>query len=187
MTTVTIYRAENLGQPLAIERVTQDVAEIQRLMGDIGITFERWNADKVLAPGATQEDILAAYRSDIDRLMTSGGYQSADVVRMHPDHPEREAFRGKFIEEHIHEDDEVRFFVEGSGAFYIRDGDKDRAFRVVTSPGDLMLVPKMTRHWFDMGPRPHFAAIRLFVTPAGWVAKFTGDDIARRTPLFEAA
>ncbi len=36
-----------------------------------------------------------------------------------------------------------------------------------------------------MGPSPHFTAIRLFTTPAGWVAKFTGDPIANRFPAFE--
>ncbi|RZM07821.1 MAG: hypothetical protein EOP67_72695, partial [Sphingomonas sp.] len=39
-----------------------------------------------------------------------------------------------------------------------------------------------TRHWFDMGPAPRFTAIRLFAEPDGWVARFTGDPIARGSP-----
>jgi 1,2-dihydroxy-3-keto-5-methylthiopentene dioxygenase len=35
-----------------------------------------------------------------------------------------------------------------------------------------------------MGPAPSFVVIRLFIDPAGWVARFTGEDIAGRFPRF---
>ena len=47
---------------------------------------------------------------------------------------------------------------------------------------DLISVPNGTRHWFDMGPEPKFTCIRLFTNPEGWVANFTGEDIASRLP-----
>ena len=47
-----------------------------------------------------------------------------------------------------------------------------------------MSVPAGTRHWFDMGPAPRFTAIRLFTNPDGWVAKFTGTEIAATFPAF---
>ena len=50
---------------------------------------------------------------------------------------------------------------------------------------DLIGVPAGIRHWFDMGPAPRFTAIRLFTTPKGWVAKFTGDTIAARFPAYD--
>jgi 1,2-dihydroxy-3-keto-5-methylthiopentene dioxygenase len=56
---------------------------------------------------------------------------------------------------------------------------------VICEQGDLISVPDGTTHWFDMGPRPHFTAIRLFTNPEGWVANFTGSDIASRFPRFE--
>jgi 1,2-dihydroxy-3-keto-5-methylthiopentene dioxygenase len=56
---------------------------------------------------------------------------------------------------------------------------------VLCERNDLISVPAGTRHWFDMGPRPYFAAIRLFTRPDGWVARFTGDTIATRFPAFE--
>jgi len=46
-------------------------------------------------------------------------------------------------------------------------------------------VPAGTPHWFDMGPEPHFTAIRLFNNPEGWIANFTGDDIADKYPRLE--
>jgi 1,2-dihydroxy-3-keto-5-methylthiopentene dioxygenase len=36
-----------------------------------------------------------------------------------------------------------------------------------------------------MGPNPHLACIRIFTNPEGWVAQFTGSDIAGRFPMLE--
>ena len=91
--------------------------------------------------------------------------------------------RLKFIEEHTHDDDEVRYFTEGSGAFYLHLGDG--VYQVVCEAGDLISVPAHTKHWFDMGPVPHFTAIRLFKSPEGWVGKFTGDPIASQVPRLD--
>lgn len=162
--------------------VARDVDRIADELAKIGVVFERWNASVPLSAGADQAAVLEAYRADVERLTNDHGYQSVDVVRMKPDHPERAAMRAKFLAEHIHEDDEVRFFVEGQGAFYLRTGGK--VYRTVCGAGDLISVPKNTTHWFDAGDRPLFCAIRLFTTPEGWVAKFTGDEIARRFPEF---
>ncbi len=162
--------------------VATDVDRIADELAKIGVVFERWNASVRLSDGADQAAVLEAYRKDVDRLAAAHGYQSVDVVRMKPDHPDRAAMRAKFLAEHIHEDDEVRFFVEGQGAFYLRvDG---KVYRTVCAAGDLISVPKNTTHWFDAGDKPLFCAIRMFTTPDGWVAKFTGDEIATRFPEF---
>jgi len=60
-------------------------------------------------------------------------------------------------------------------------------FAVVCEAADLISVPAGTRHWFDMGPRPSFTALRLFVSPEGWVARFTGAPIAAAFPKYERA
>ena len=77
----------------------------------------------------------------------------------------------------------MRFFVEGAGLFYLRLGAD--ICMVLCQQGDLLSVPAGTRHWFDMGTAPRFCAIRLFGNPDGWVASFTGDDLAARFPTFD--
>ncbi len=155
-------------------------AVIARELGAIGVRFERWQANAPVKPGDSPESVIAAYRADIDRLMRENGYQAVDVVSLNPDHPQKAEFRQKFLNEHTHSEDEVRFFVAGEGLFSLHPGE--RVYEVLCQQGDLIGVPDNTRHWFDMGPNPYFIAIRLFTNPAGWVANFTGDTIAERFP-----
>ena len=98
---------------------TDDLEQIESELGKVGIDIERWAADRDLADDADNDTILAAYKTEIDRLVAERGYQSWDVVSMNPDHPEKEAFRQKFLDEHTHSEDEVRFFVRGHGLFVI--------------------------------------------------------------------
>jgi len=158
-------------------------AEIARELAKVGVRFEQWNASKPIKPGDPPEAVIAAYRDDIERLRRDEGYQAVDVVSLSPDNPQKDEFRRKFLNEHTHSEDEVRFFVAGQGLFTLHIEDK--VFEILCEGGDLIGVPDNTRHWFDMGPNPYFVAIRLFTNPAGWVANFTGDEIAQRFPRLE--
>ncbi len=181
MSQLTIY-PETTTEPLA---VLDEHGDIARELEKIGVLFERWKADRELEATATPDEVIEAYREPIDRLMQKYGFQSVDVVSIHPEHPQKDVMREKFLHEHTHSDFEVRFFVDGEGLFFIRKNGK--VFATLCTRGDLISVPANTTHWFDMGPRPSFKAIRLFTTPEGWVANFTGDKIADRFPRLENA
>ena len=165
--------------------VIDEHAAITAELGRVGVRFEQWEASQPIAPGASQDEVIATYRKDIDRLMSEEGYQAVDVISLAPDHPDRAALRKKFLSEHTHSEDEVRFFVAGSGQFTLHLGGK--VYDVLCEQGDLIGVPDGTRHWFDMSEAPYFVAIRLFTNKEGWVANFTGDDIAERFPRMSPA
>lgn len=179
MTTLALYR-EN-GELL---EATQDFEAIANKLHAAGVLFERWRADRRLSDDAGQEEVIAAYRGSVDRLMKQYHFKSADVISMKPDHPAREALREKFLDEHTHSDFEVRFFVGGRGLFFIHV--EDRVYAVLCKQGDLISVPARTPHWFDMGTAPQLKCIRLFTTPEGWVAAYTGSAIARQFPTLDA-
>jgi 1,2-dihydroxy-3-keto-5-methylthiopentene dioxygenase len=179
MSELRIYQEDNPA-PLQIHR---DHEAIAQTLGEAGVLFEIWTANQPLSDTATQEEILAAYGDSVDRLMTQYGFQSADVISLTPDHPDKDTLRAKFLDEHSHSDYEVRFFVDGQGLFTIHQENK--IYAVLCEKGDLISVPANTPHWFDMGPNPYFKCIRLFTNPEGWVANFTGDTIAQRFPRLE--
>ncbi|MEZ0469944.1 1,2-dihydroxy-3-keto-5-methylthiopentene dioxygenase [Luteimonas salinilitoris] len=171
--------------PQAPELVTRDGDEIARELRKIGVAFERWQATQPIATDASQDEVITAYRADIDRLVAERGFTSVDVISIAPDNPKKEELRGKFLDEHFHKEDEVRFFVAGSGLFTLHvDG---KVYEIECVKDDLIAVPDGTTHWFDMGPEPNFVAIRFFQQPDGWIGHFTGSDIARRFPRYERA
>lgn len=179
MSRLRIFANDAPDEPLL---VTHDGEEIARELERIGVTFERWQAKAPIQAGASQEEVLAAYREDVDRLVAERGFTTVDVISVAPDNPQREEMRRKFLDEHYHQEDEVRFFVAGSGLFTMHvDG---KVYEVECVKDDLIAVPDGTTHWFDMGPEPDFVAIRFFQQPDGWVGHFTGSDIAQRFPRY---
>jgi 1,2-dihydroxy-3-keto-5-methylthiopentene dioxygenase len=180
MSRLRIFKEDTADAPLLS---TDDRAAMAVELAKIGVKFEQWDASKPIAPGDPHDVILDAYRTDIDRLIEANGFRTVDVVSIAPDHPDKDAMRAKFLDEHFHKEDEVRFFVAGSGLFTLHvDG---KVYETLCESGDLIAVPDSMTHWFDMGPEPSFVAIRFFTEPDGWVGHFTGTDIAGRFPRYE--
>jgi len=178
MSTLTVF-ADN--QPGTVLFHSQDSAGIAAELGKAGIRFEQWQATAPVKVGDSQDAVLAAYQADVDRLVAEAGYQTVDVISLDAtNNAEVQAkvpeLRAKFLSEHRHTEDEVRFFVDGQGLFSLHVNNK--VYEVLCQKGDLISVPANTPHWFDMGPKPKFVAIRFFNNTEGWVAHFTGNPIA---------
>jgi len=180
MSRLTVYADDNPAAPLLD---TGEPAKITEALARIDVRFERWPTPADLGAAASDQDVLDAYAAEIAALKAAGGYQAVDVARVKPDQPGLEPLRAKFLSEHRHDEDEVRFFVEGAGLFYLREAGK--VHLALCEAGDMISVPAGIRHWFDMGPAPRFTAIRLFTSPEGWVARYTGDPIAEAFPRLE--
>ncbi|WP_010606858.1 1,2-dihydroxy-3-keto-5-methylthiopentene dioxygenase [Pseudoalteromonas maricaloris] len=180
MSQLTIYQVQNPSQALQQE---QDANIIASLLAEQGVRFEQWQANTDITAEMSQDDIINAYLSDIERLKAQGGYQTVDVISLAKGNPSASELRQKFLFEHTHSEDEVRFFVKGQGLFCLHLNDK--VYQVLCQQGDLISVPENTPHWFDMGIDPEFTAIRLFNNKEGWVAKSTDSDIAKQFPLLD--
>jgi len=170
-------------RPASPRLSSSDPAQIAATLMPLGIGYERWQVKSPLVANADPAAILAAYRAEIDQVQAGGSYPTVDVIRLTPEHPDRRALRLKFLAEHSHSEDEVRFFVEGQGLFCLHIGDE--VLQLLCEAGDWISVPAGTKHWFDMGPEPHFCALRFFDNPEGWVAQFSGDPIAERYPRLD--
>lgn len=180
MSRLSVYHEST---PQLPNKVLTHAEDIAATLAEVGVRFERWQASAPIAPGASQEEVIAAYRHEIDKLMSEQGYVTVDVISLDRSHPQKAELRAKFLDEHTHGEDEVRFFVAGRGLFTLHVGDQ--VYAVLCEKNDLISVPAGTPHWFDMGEEPHFVAIRLFNNPEGWVAQFTGDSIAKTFPPLE--
>ncbi len=177
MSRLTVYQDDAPETPVLR---TEDPAAIAEALAPIGVRFERWDSPIHLTPDDSELQILEAYQPYLDKLMGDTGAGSSDVIKLTPDHPQAASLRKTFLDEHTHDEDEVRFFVHGAGNFIMHvDG---RVYDARCEQGDLISVPAGTRHWFDAGEQPFFTALRVFSNRSGWVPHYTGDKISDRFP-----
>ena len=151
--------------------LTDEDAVVQYLAG-LRIVYERWRPEHPVAGNARPREVLAAYSREIERLKARGGYVTADVIDVNPETPDLGAMLAKFNREHWHDEDEVRFIIEGHGLFHIQP-QQGPVIALQVEPGDLICVPRGTLHWFDLCADRRIRAIRLFQDPAGWVPHYT--------------
>jgi 1,2-dihydroxy-3-keto-5-methylthiopentene dioxygenase len=159
-------------------RRIEDGEQIRQELAAIGIDYERWSPGHEIAAEASTAEILDAYAGEIERLKQSGAYVTADVIDVKPDTPGLDAMLAKFNREHWHDEDEVRFIIEGRGLFHIhpRTGP---VIAIEVEAGDLIRVPRGTWHWFDLCSDRRVRAIRLFQDAAGWTPRYTESGVDR--------
>jgi 1,2-dihydroxy-3-keto-5-methylthiopentene dioxygenase len=159
-------------------RTFRQAEEIKSYLATIPIDYERWEAKQPVAPDAPAEEILAAYSAEIQLLKERGGYVTADVIDVSPQTANLEAMLAKFNREHWHDEDEVRFIVQGRGLFHIHPS-KGPLTAIEVEAGDLIRVPRGTRHWFDLCGDRTIRAIRLFQDSSGWTPYYTESGVDR--------
>lgn len=157
-------------------RTLNNTDAVTDYLAGIGIDYERWEPAHAVPAGAPAEEILAAYAPEIDRLKAGGGYVTADVIDVQPHTPGLAEMLAKFNREHTHDDDEVRFIIEGRGLFHIHPVNGPVA-AIEVEAGDLIRVPSGTLHWFNLCGDRRIRAIRLFKDPAGWSPNYSGSGV----------
>jgi 1,2-dihydroxy-3-keto-5-methylthiopentene dioxygenase len=151
-----------------------DEAEIRAALAPLGIDYERWSLDRVPADSSADE-VLVAYADEIDEMKRRGGYVTADVIDVNPATPNLEAMLARFDKEHTHDEDEVRFILSGRGIFFL--ALDERVASVEVGPGDMLRVPRGTKHWFTLCEDRRIRAIRWFQDTAGWTPHYTESGV----------
>lgn len=104
----------------------------------------------------------------LEKIKMDRGYSYTDVVTVSPDKlPNYEQKIKNFFEEHIHKDEEIRYCLEGSGYFDIRD-EMDNWIRVRLEEGDMIVLPEGSYHRFTCDSANYIKAMRLFVGEPVW-------------------
>ena len=139
------------------------------LEGQAQISAQELDAQGVHSASLSTDE--AKYQQPLDALRRARGYVEQDIVALAPDTPNLEAICAKFVDEHHHDEDEVRFVLGGSGIFDIRSRD-DRWMRVEVEPGDLIVVPQARCHRFMLTEQKNIRCVRLFKDASGWVPHY---------------
>jgi 1,2-dihydroxy-3-keto-5-methylthiopentene dioxygenase len=137
-------------------RLNPNASVSAKTLADLGVTQWVLNADK--------------YENDpeLEQIRNDRNYNYQDIITVSPDKlPDYEKKIKSFFEEHIHEDEEIRYVLDGSGYFDIRDGE-DRWIRMWTKKGDMIVLPAGSYHRFTLDESNYIKAMRLFIGDPVW-------------------
>lgn len=166
------------------------LGDIERELASLNIQLKRWPVgdnpeihallDKDALSDEEKEQVLQGLDGYFEELRQSAGYQSRDLIVLHPEVPNLDALLSKFERCHYHTDDEVRYIVAGEAVFgFVRpDGSQ---VELTVQPEELINVPANTEHWFHLTPSRRIKAVRYFTTMEGWVPEYTSTEIKFRT------
>lgn len=160
----------------SLDKQITEPSKIKAYLADIGIGFELWDTSHDLSDSVPAEQILEAYAAEIEELKASGGYVTADVIDVKPDTPNLDVMLNKFNKEHWHDEDEIRFIIQGHGIFHINPKTSP-VVAIEVEKGDLIRVPAGTYHWFDLCGDKRIRAIRLFQDPTGWTPHYSESGV----------
>lgn len=86
MSSLSVY---HISSPEIPNKVLTHFEDIASTLAEQGVRFDRWQATAKIQPGASQEEVIAAYQEQIDKLMTERGYITVDVISLNSDHPQK--------------------------------------------------------------------------------------------------
>ena len=104
----------------------------------------------------------------LNQIRDDRGYSYADIITVQADTlPDYETKVKAFFEEHIHDAEEIRYILGGSGYFDVRD-KQDKWVRIHIKAGDLMTLPEGIYHRFTVDEADSIHAMRLFIGQPVW-------------------
>ncbi|XP_043696137.1 1,2-dihydroxy-3-keto-5-methylthiopentene dioxygenase 1-like [Telopea speciosissima] len=105
---------------------------------------------------------------ELRNIRESRGYNYIDFLDLCPERMENYEEKLKnFYTEHIHENEEIRYCLEGSGYFDVRDKD-DRWIRIWIKEGDMIVLPAGIYHRFTLDTDNYVKLMRLFMGEPVW-------------------
>ncbi|TGK41507.1 1,2-dihydroxy-3-keto-5-methylthiopentene dioxygenase [Leptospira andrefontaineae] len=162
----------------------KDNTEVKSFLNKRGIEYDHWPVpsashsltDKLTLVDDEKEALLKNLDNRFETLKEKEGYQSRDLIVLHPQVPGLNEMLAKFDKVHYHTDDEVRYIVDGSGIFgFALAGEK---FLVRVEKDDFISVPKNTNHWFTLDENKRIKAVRYFQDMSGWVPNYVEETTA---------
>ncbi|KAJ6626715.1 Acireductone dioxygenase ARD family [Mycena sp. CBHHK59/15] len=111
------------------------------------------------------------YETKVDEIAKERGYKNRDMINVSKEGMGdiyEEKIKG-FFQEHMHEDEEIRYILSGSGFFDVRETPTDSWIRLAVEPGDLLVIPAGIYHRFTLDEANNIKALRLFQDEPKWI------------------
>ncbi|KAK5098641.1 1,2-dihydroxy-3-keto-5-methylthiopentene dioxygenase [Exophiala xenobiotica] len=151
--------------------------------------FDNSDADQRLphdsgrpVPESTLESIGVLYSrhpslSTVDDLAKQRSYRNRDEITVSPQ-AMGDVYESKvkmFFDEHLHEDEEIRYVRDGAGYFDVRS-EGDDWIRIRLEKDDLIILPAGIYHRFTTDSDNYIKAMRLFKDEPKWTPLNRGNE-----------
>lgn len=163
---------------------TSNIEDISNALSPLGVQLSHWpiepSIQSILQKESLDEKekqrVLEGCDGYFQQLKDTLGYQSCDLIVLHEKIDGLDTILAKFDKTHTHDDDEVRYIVDGEGVFGFTRPDGSQVELQVVG-GDYINVPQNTEHWFYLTSGKRIKAVRYFTTMVGWVPVYTNKEI----------
>jgi len=115
--------------------------------------------------------------SSVDNIAKDRHYKNRDEITVSPQ-AMGNVYEDKvkmFFDEHLHEDEEIRYIRDGAGYFDVRS-EGDDWVRIRLEKDDLIILPAGIYHRFTTDENNYIKAMRLFQDEPKWTALVRGQD-----------
>ncbi|KAK4697137.1 hypothetical protein P7C71_g896, partial [Lecanoromycetidae sp. Uapishka_2] len=107
--------------------------------------------------------------ASVDKIASERSYKNRDEIIVSPDKMGAvyEEKVKMFFNEHLHEDEEIRYILDGNGFFDVRN-PKEEWVRIRLEKNDLIILPAGIFHRFTTDNKNYIKAMRLFKDEPKW-------------------
>ncbi|XP_053688172.1 acireductone dioxygenase [Sabethes cyaneus] len=132
--------------------------DLTDLYNKTGVEYFKLNAETFNSDGV------------LEKIRKDRGYSFEDEITCSKEClPDYENKLKNFFTEHLHTDEEIRFVIDGSGYFDVRNGEDDRWIRIEVIAGDMIVIPSGIYHRFTLDIKNYIRAKRYFVGEPVWL------------------
>ncbi|KAH0833836.1 ARD/ARD' family-domain-containing protein [Lanmaoa asiatica] len=121
-------------------------------------------------------DEMGTYKNEVLKVAKERDYKNHDAMVISKESlgDEFDTRIENFYHEHMHEDEEIRYLLEGSGYFDVRVTES--WIRCYMSAGDLLVLPAGIYHRFSLDTENRVRTMRLFKDEPEWIAHNRGQE-----------
>ena len=160
MSSLTVYHQSSPEYP---NKLLTHIEDIASTLAAVGVQFSQIPVQQAVTAGTASAELMAASSAQIDQLMTTSGYASAEVLSLCDERGEGSELARALREEQSCQPAHLHYYLAGRGLLALHIGEY--VYSLLCEKGDLLQLPAATAHWFDGGEHPRFALVRLFDSP----------------------